>query len=313
MTTNLAPPILAAIGNQRGRVGETLSFTASATDADSPSQTVSYSLDDASLALGMTIDAATGVFNWTPSTAQGGLTLLVTITVTDNGTGNLTDSETFPITVWPAPNVDFVRFLADGEISTCGNALPIDVPIGEDVLIGIGTPHTHYVKDGAIVPYTPAQITAKAQRPSLLHRWSNETFSWVDTRNLDDLKAVKWSEIKQARVDAEAAGVTWDGSTFDSDLESQDRIQSATLSALITGQTFTVDWTLADNTLRTLSRADMLAVCLANAAHIQKARHRARVLRGKVVAATSEAELKKVVWGDLSMNSPADPGNSPTL
>ena len=96
--TNLAP-VLAAIGNQTVNEGSTLSFTASATDADLPSQTLTYSLDAASLALGMTINSSTGAFSWAPSEAQGGLTPSVTITVTDNGTGNLTDSETFTITV----------------------------------------------------------------------------------------------------------------------------------------------------------------------------------------------------------------------
>ena len=48
---------------------------------------------------GMTIDANTGEFSWTPTEAQGGLTPSVTITVTDSGTGNLIDSETFTITV----------------------------------------------------------------------------------------------------------------------------------------------------------------------------------------------------------------------
>ena len=92
-------PVLAAIGNQTVNEGATLSFTASASDADLPSQALTYSLDAASLALGMMIDANTGVFSWTPTEAQGGLTPSVTITVTDNGTGNLTDSETFTITV----------------------------------------------------------------------------------------------------------------------------------------------------------------------------------------------------------------------
>ena len=96
--TNTAP-VLAAIGNQSVNEGATLSFTATASDADLPSQTLTYSLDAASLALGMTINSSTGAFNWIPSEAQGGLTPSVTITVTDNGSGNLTDSETFTITV----------------------------------------------------------------------------------------------------------------------------------------------------------------------------------------------------------------------
>ena len=47
----------------------------------------------------MTIDANTGDFRWTPTEAQGGTAPAVTITVTDSGTGNLIDSETFTITV----------------------------------------------------------------------------------------------------------------------------------------------------------------------------------------------------------------------
>ena len=47
----------------------------------------------------MTIDANTGEFCWTPTEAQGGTAPSVTITVTDSGTGNLIDSETFTITV----------------------------------------------------------------------------------------------------------------------------------------------------------------------------------------------------------------------
>ena len=96
--TNLAP-VLGAIGNQSVNEGATLSFTATATDADLPSQTLTYSLYAASIALGMSIDANTGAFSWTPTEAQGGLTPSVTITVTDNGSGNLTDSETFTIMV----------------------------------------------------------------------------------------------------------------------------------------------------------------------------------------------------------------------
>jgi uncharacterized delta-60 repeat protein len=96
--TNVAP-VLAAIGNQSINEGATLSFIASATDADLPAQSLSYSLDAASLALGMTINSSTGTFSWTPSEAQGGTAPLVTITVTDDGSGSLTDSETFTITV----------------------------------------------------------------------------------------------------------------------------------------------------------------------------------------------------------------------
>jgi VCBS repeat-containing protein len=90
-------PILGPIGNQTIAEGITLAFTASATDADLPAQSLSYSLDAASLALGMTIDSSTGAVSWTPSETQGGTAPVVTLTVTDSG--GLTDSEAFRIIV----------------------------------------------------------------------------------------------------------------------------------------------------------------------------------------------------------------------
>ena len=92
-------PVLGAIGNQTVDELATLSFTATATDSDLPADTLTFSLDAASITAGMTIDANTGAFSWTPTESQGGSTPSVTITVTDDGTGNLVDSETFTITV----------------------------------------------------------------------------------------------------------------------------------------------------------------------------------------------------------------------
>ncbi|MBL9152754.1 MAG: tandem-95 repeat protein, partial [Verrucomicrobiales bacterium] len=92
------PPLLSPIGNRSVDEGGTLNFTASANDGDLPVQTLTYSLDGTSLAKGMTINAATGQFAWTPGEAQSG-THTVTVTVADNGPGALTDSETITITV----------------------------------------------------------------------------------------------------------------------------------------------------------------------------------------------------------------------
>ena len=92
-------PVLGAIGDQSVNEGATLSFTATATDSDLPADTLTFSLDGASIGLGMSIDPNTGVFSWTPTESQGGLTPSVTITVTDSGTGNLIDSETITVTV----------------------------------------------------------------------------------------------------------------------------------------------------------------------------------------------------------------------
>jgi len=92
-------PVLASIGDRNVDENATLTFTATATDSDDPSDTLSYSLDAASLARGMSIDSSTGMFSWTPTESQGGTTHSVTITVTEDGAGTPSDSETFMVMV----------------------------------------------------------------------------------------------------------------------------------------------------------------------------------------------------------------------
>ena len=91
---NLAP-VLAAIGAKAVNELEALSFSVSATDADLPAQTLAYSLDQPSLDKGMTINATTGAFSWTPSEAQQG-SYDVVASVSD---GVVSASATFKITV----------------------------------------------------------------------------------------------------------------------------------------------------------------------------------------------------------------------
>ncbi|MCY2987768.1 MAG: putative Ig domain-containing protein [Planctomycetota bacterium] len=91
-------PELGMIGNKSVDERATLAFTATATDQDLPAQTLTFRLDAASLAAGMTITAG-GAFAWTPSEAQGGAAYPVTITVTDNGSPQLLDQKTFSVQV----------------------------------------------------------------------------------------------------------------------------------------------------------------------------------------------------------------------
>lgn len=63
-------PVLDLIGNKTVSEDGVLSFTATATDSDVPSQALTYSLDP-SAATGTTIDPNTGVFTWTPTEEQG--------------------------------------------------------------------------------------------------------------------------------------------------------------------------------------------------------------------------------------------------
>jgi len=104
-TNNVIPntaPVLAAIASQSLTLGQTLTHIASATDTDQPPQTLTFSLE-ASTASNATIDAATGLFRWTPATAP--LTNSFRIIVADNGSPGLSATQTFVVTVYLPPTV----------------------------------------------------------------------------------------------------------------------------------------------------------------------------------------------------------------
>ena len=94
-------PVLGAIGNRTVQVGATLSFTVTATDADVPANILT--LSSSTLPTGATFNTSTGAFSWMPTAGQVGDTSL-TITVTDNGSPVLSDSETITISVTAEAN-----------------------------------------------------------------------------------------------------------------------------------------------------------------------------------------------------------------
>ena len=122
-------PVLAAIADQTVNEQATLSFTVpAATDQDDPVQTLSYSLDAASVAAGMTIDAATGAFSWTPSELQGGAAYTVTVTVTD---GSLSATRQFTITVNEVNVAPVLAAIADQTVNEQAT-LSFTVPAATD-------------------------------------------------------------------------------------------------------------------------------------------------------------------------------------
>lgn len=94
-----APPVLAEITDKSVNEGSTLSFSASANDAnDTPANTVYYSLDPGAPA-GATINTNTGLFTWTPNESFGPGDYPITVRAKDNGTPSLNATRTFIVTV----------------------------------------------------------------------------------------------------------------------------------------------------------------------------------------------------------------------
>ena len=87
-------PVLAAIGNQTVNEKETLSFTATATDADLPNNDLVFGLSG-SVPLGATMTTY-GQFSWTPTELQGAGSYTFDVTVDD---GTTTIAEEIVVTV----------------------------------------------------------------------------------------------------------------------------------------------------------------------------------------------------------------------
>ncbi len=94
------PPVLDPVGPQSVDETTLLAFTATATDAEAPPQTLTFSLEAGTdpVPAGASITAG-GDFTWTPTEAQGGRTYRFKIRVTDSGAGNLFDEEEIAFTV----------------------------------------------------------------------------------------------------------------------------------------------------------------------------------------------------------------------
>jgi hypothetical protein len=138
-------------------------------------------------------------------------------------------------------------------------------------------------------------VELRPPQPTPNHTFNWQTKQWEDPRTLADFKEAQWSTIKQARTSAEYAGFTWDGSTFDSDAISQNRITGAVTLAQMSPE-FTIGWVLANNSLRTLNQMDMLQVGGALGQHVAAIFAKAAGLRAQIEAATTREAVEAVVW-----------------
>jgi hypothetical protein len=91
------PPVLAAIPNQTILAGRTLLVTNSASDADIPAQTLTFSLLTAPT--NAAINSSSGLFTWRPTIAQSPSTQTVAVVVSDNGVPIMSATQSFTATV----------------------------------------------------------------------------------------------------------------------------------------------------------------------------------------------------------------------
>jgi autotransporter-associated beta strand protein len=90
-------PVLNPISNRTLVAGQILTLTNTATDANLPAQTLTFSL--ASAPAGMTLNPTNGILSWRPTIAQSPTTNIVAVQVADNGTPSLSATQSFAVTV----------------------------------------------------------------------------------------------------------------------------------------------------------------------------------------------------------------------
>lgn len=190
----------------------------------------------------------------------------------------------------------FVYEIATGAIKKTGtcqeSTLQLMAGPGEAVGIGVAAASTHYVDGGFLVAFPP--------RPAH-HTWDWAGKCWVV--NLPEAQASKWEEIKRARDGAEFGGFTHDGRAYDSDLASVQRISGAVSMAMIAagaGEPFSKDWTLADNSVVTLSGEEMISVGMALGSHVSDVHATARTLRAQIEAASTLEQVNAIAWNGPS-------------
>ncbi len=133
LTVGNTAPTPPLVSDQTVNVGVTVNINDSATDPDVPPQILTYTL--LSAPGGATLDSNSGAFSWRPPVGAADTTNLITVVVTDNGSPNLSGTNSFNIIVNPVtqPTVSTVSY-AGGQFTFAVNG-----QVGPDYEVQVST------------------------------------------------------------------------------------------------------------------------------------------------------------------------------
>jgi uncharacterized protein (UPF0179 family) len=159
------PPVLNSIGDKSVNEGTMLSFTATASDSDTPAQTLTFSLGSGAPS-GASITSG-GAFTWTPTESQGPGIYSVNITVSD---GIAIDYEVITVTVNEVNQPPILSSIGDksvNELTTLSfTATASDPDLPAQTLtfsLGPGAPSGASITSGGAFSWTPTE----AQGPNV--------------------------------------------------------------------------------------------------------------------------------------------------
>ena len=156
-------PVLAAITDQTINEETLLTVIADATNVESVTETLVFSLDPGAPA-GASIDPTTGVVSWTPGETEGPGDASVTIRVTDNGTPPLSVTQSFGVSIFEV-NVGPVMAAIGGQSVAEGSSLNFGVSATDadfpanslTFALGSGAPLGASISSGGSFSWTPTE------------------------------------------------------------------------------------------------------------------------------------------------------------
>jgi hypothetical protein len=116
VTEDNTAPALAPVAGQRVNEGETLTLNLNASDLDTPTNQLTFSLA-ADAPEGAAINATSGVFTWTPDESQGPGVYTITAQVQDNGSPALAASRGFTVEVQEVNQAPVLPSLGNRSVS----------------------------------------------------------------------------------------------------------------------------------------------------------------------------------------------------
>lgn len=164
-------------------------------------------------------------------------------------------------------------------------------PITQNVIEGSINDTEFYIQNN--------QPVAFPVKPSEVHTFDWTTKQWVDLRTLEQVKVTKWEALKKDRQAATEVPLVTPYGTFDADPRSQKAITDAVLMLQTLqnlGTPTVIDFTLADNSVVTLTTAQMVNVGLLLGQQVQAAHSKGRLKRQAIDAATTTEQVESVVW-----------------
>lgn len=135
--------------------------------------------------------------------------------------------------------------------------------------------------------------------PIIPTRYKVEVSEYVNNKAeeiLEYIRNKKWEEIKKARNDAETSGCPFKDKILDSDQRSVTKINVMIEAAKQVGESFTIEWTMQDNSVLTLTYEDALSIPLILAQYSNLLHEKARIYREQIYNETNIKNIMNIKW-----------------